>query len=632
MSDLASVRAEIKAWERSFKDENDRLPSVDDIRRNSSIANKYRLYKKLTKTSQQAAIPKSRPTQQTAPLSSFNPFSPTKNKGKLPESPLRSRTSRPNNPFTTPSKSIAKLRVRESSPSPAPQTRPATSTSASATTVNLSIAPSNALPDPPSAVVRARKRLRGEPVSPSPNKDKRRRVHSSQQSILAFARRRDSGSSSSDDEGDIGEGKTGSSFIDDSPMKKRPGGKSFQTLFEDVGTVRTSNTRLQSALERAKSSNSSTGFFGRPAKDASSISFDDEMDWEMGDETSVGREKAESRLKPVNGKQRLKRWAPTKDNLHAADPSTSNPEPSKAENVGKKPAKRVTMSDASDEEPGEGVNRSRSTSAKPTVSLLPPSPPPADTSSSHNSRSSGSALMNSKAKANRKKAKLSAKDREDYEDGDSSASEGNANIKVRLRSFTRGVTPAIGEVGDMDVKMEGGDNEATGGVDVDLDPDPILRYFRPPQRVNGGGFTSFISSEGEDDLGDSDDHFTEPGLDDTRTQPGQPKKRGDTRDGGLLEIDLPDQMKHFLALSASEIHARDDRLREEMVVESLLYGRRAGHYDGSRGGEIWDVGDVSGPEEGDGGELVGSRHKHAEPDGEEDDWEGEPVPWEIGEL
>jgi len=37
MTDLATVRAEIKSWERSFKETNGRPPSVDDIKQNDAI-------------------------------------------------------------------------------------------------------------------------------------------------------------------------------------------------------------------------------------------------------------------------------------------------------------------------------------------------------------------------------------------------------------------------------------------------------------------------------------------------------------------------------------------------------------------------------------------------------------------
>jgi hypothetical protein len=36
-TELASVRAEVKAWERNFKRENGRDPTVDDIRKQPAV-------------------------------------------------------------------------------------------------------------------------------------------------------------------------------------------------------------------------------------------------------------------------------------------------------------------------------------------------------------------------------------------------------------------------------------------------------------------------------------------------------------------------------------------------------------------------------------------------------------------
>ena len=81
---------------------------------------------------------------------------------------------------------------------------------------------------------------------------------------------------------------------------------------------------------------------------------------------------------------------------------------------------------------------------------------------------------------------------------------------------------------------------------------------------------------------------------------------------GTVDIDLPDQLRDVLALESGAFKA--DASREDKLVQGLLYGRRVAHYDGQKGGEIWDVGEDS------------------EHGGTEEDWEGEPVPWEIGEL
>jgi len=86
-------------------------------------------------------------------------------------------------------------------------------------------------------------------------------------------------------------------------------------------------------------------------------------------------------------------------------------------------------------------------------------------------------------------------------------------------------------------------------------------------------------------------------------------------DTSKFEIDLPDRIRSVLAISPS--NPRDSK--EERVVRGLLYGRRASHYDALKGGEIWDVGEPD------------DERGEANTEGE-DDWEGEPVPWEVGEL
>lgn len=77
---------------------------------------------------------------------------------------------------------------------------------------------------------------------------------------------------------------------------------------------------------------------------------------------------------------------------------------------------------------------------------------------------------------------------------------------------------------------------------------------------------------------------------------------------GQYEVDLPEEMQRVLALSPMRV-AEDGK----HVVSKLLYGRREGNYDASRGGLIWDIGED--------GEIDG-----------DEEWEGEPVPWEVGEL
>jgi hypothetical protein len=81
---------------------------------------------------------------------------------------------------------------------------------------------------------------------------------------------------------------------------------------------------------------------------------------------------------------------------------------------------------------------------------------------------------------------------------------------------------------------------------------------------------------------------------------------------GDLEVNLPDDLHRLLAISPSEAHTT----RDVNMVRGVLYGERTSGYDARKGGDIWDVGEI--------GEASDSQA--------EDDWEGEPVPWETGEL
>ena len=90
---------------------------------------------------------------------------------------------------------------------------------------------------------------------------------------------------------------------------------------------------------------------------------------------------------------------------------------------------------------------------------------------------------------------------------------------------------------------------------------------------------------------------------------------------GSIEIDLPDQLRSMLALRSSASKAQVSE--EDQLVKGLLYGRRVTHYDPNKGGEIWDIG------EDNLGSLDEDKNRYT--DGE-DEWESEPVPWEVGEL
>ncbi|KIK70803.1 hypothetical protein GYMLUDRAFT_148856 [Collybiopsis luxurians FD-317 M1] len=538
--DVASVRAEIKAWERRFLDEHGRGPTVDDIRENQPLANKYRLYKKLSKATPSeklddrkstilarastppgkipqspSVLSKPRTLETTSALSSYNPFSPQKNKGKQREVPKSAKPRLPpSNPFATPSKTRPGLRVTESSPSPVHESAPAL------------VLPQNLPPEPPTAVRRARKRLRGEPVSPSPHKDKRRRTREN---------RKESDSSDSDDvEDEAGN----SSFVADSPVK---GSSNFKSLFED----NSASITIKTSLTRTNTTSIPAGLFN-PLRARSAVVEDD----------------LESILGPVDIKPR---WRPTslslssklvpgKDNLHTTrDPAPQLSQMTVALSKGESSEQRKLGKRARRDSDTE-FEKSIATSSTSGL-LIPPSPPPNESSSQR--------AVNHKVKgkaASRKKIKI-----EEDEEDDSLSEDGKVVIR---RSQASG-------------KSFGDDD-----LDIGSDFDPLFSYTRRP---------------GHNEIGERE------------------------RAIGTFEVDLPDKFRHVVALSASDTLLRD--MQEEHVAESLIYGRRTTHYEPSKGGQIWNVGDVEGSSASD--EIVTQR---ASTIIEDEDWEGEPVPWELGEL
>ncbi|THV06034.1 hypothetical protein K435DRAFT_849478 [Dendrothele bispora CBS 962.96] len=508
--DVPALRAEIKAWERKFKDTHGRDPSVQDIRDNPDIAAKYKLYKKVSKApskpsapstpkrtqASSSSLPRPRPVEITAPLSTFNPFSPVKNKGKQKEvSPIKKTFP---NPFATPSKSKPVPRVRQVSPSPPPSPSPASKEPRLASTSALVEQPP--IDAPPTAVSRARKRLRGDPVSPSPNKEKRRRVQS--QTILPFPRR-SADLSSSDEEG--GDDPGNSSFVDDSPVKASAGAKSFQTLFEDA-------TGLKSTLSHSKTAPSGSGLFGSFSR----TEVEDDLDNVLGNS---------NRPKLVNGKPISNELTDKTRNLASLRSSTKR-----------------GLSDLDAESGADQQTKDTD------LVLIPPSPPPE--SSSYRPPND-----NKRGKNPRKKAKLGE---DDSSDTDVLSDD---ELKVVVGPPKRQL-------------------HAEHAQDEGLGSEPILRYLLPADSTH------------------------------------QNQSQDESEDQESFDVQLPDKLRDILALSSSS-ESKTYNIPEDQVVESLLYGRRMTHYDPSRGGEIWDVGD--------------SEHVGADIEDEED-WEGEPVPWETGEL
>lgn len=89
---------------------------------------------------------------------------------------------------------------------------------------------------------------------------------------------------------------------------------------------------------------------------------------------------------------------------------------------------------------------------------------------------------------------------------------------------------------------------------------------------------------------------------------------GEDAEEGAFDIDLPDNIRKTLALSPS----RPGDRKEKALVRSILYGDKAGHHSSGKGAEVWDAGEIEDAARGS--------------DEGEDDWAGEGVPWEVGEL
>ncbi|KAJ2932667.1 hypothetical protein H1R20_g4409, partial [Candolleomyces eurysporus] len=83
-----------------------------------------------------------------------------------------------------------------------------------------------------------------------------------------------------------------------------------------------------------------------------------------------------------------------------------------------------------------------------------------------------------------------------------------------------------------------------------------------------------------------------------------------------IDVNLPEKFKEVLDLKTAHWKGRPGS--ESKLVDSLLYGRRTTCYD-SKKGEIWDVGEDEDVDEDKRGDA-------------DEEWDGEPVPWEVAEF
>ncbi|KAF6766590.1 hypothetical protein DFP72DRAFT_867069 [Ephemerocybe angulata] len=445
MSDVVSVRAEIKSWERAFKSKEGREPTVDDIRKLPHIAQKYKTYKKLSKatttqpvynepTSSQSPATPSRPPRTrnndnaslgalhsrvvttAAPLAAFNPFSPQKAKGKEREKPV-SRISQPVfNPFASPSKPRTSHKSTTAAPpaAPAPPKPPSP-------------------PAPSTAISRAKKRLRGEPVSPSPSKEKRQRIGS--QTTLNFPKlnlglnRKPFAGSGPGVNLDGSEEENEASFVDDSPVKPS-GGRAFSLLFDEA--------------------QSGGDIFG--LKKAST---------NLGRNLFGAQDTSQDLMKPRSNA--------------SCRPQVSQPSSSRGSTTKPTPATTPAGTPSEDDDETK-VNSERDSTRRSRSPLLPPSPPPASSTTSR-APAKGKRKANPKAFANRKKMKLANLDGTDDEESTSDGDELKAKVKVVDRPQVKKANSDDDldfELGLLDLPRSArtadfsGASEAEGAVEINL--------------------------------------------------------------------------------------------------------------------------------------------------------------------
>ncbi|EIN14043.1 hypothetical protein PUNSTDRAFT_140433 [Punctularia strigosozonata HHB-11173 SS5] len=610
--DAASLRAELKGWERAFREANGREPGVDDIRRLPHIADKYKLYKKLSKLRPASAAPSSDPpstpprpppklqqlpTKTRAvhvppPTASANPFSPSKPKPPSPAKRGGGDEAPPPallpNPFVTPAKGKPRPNRRQQQddnpfglPStPAARTPPPASIFAGALPDALALvdpAPATRIAQdqpragPSSAVIRARKRLRGEPVSPSPVKDKRRRLASSHTQLPAWPSAHARRSAATMLPSSESEPEDEASFIDDSPVKQPPG---FKLLFEEAHSPsrRTSRSNSRSSGEGSIS----VPDVPRTSSSRGTSVFDDDDD-------------DPPPLKPKHAAKNTalpRALLPGKDNIFSEVvpervlAEQRRREQQEAAKLAKRKGKRKAT-----EKPvarTEAPTRPKSDESTGPIGLIPPSPPP-PTEEEKRKRYKARAVYHNGANAKRSRMD----DGQEEEEEEEESNEEPAAVKVYDWSWSHRHPPAAAET-------ETQTQEEALGDGFDLD-DPSLG-------MSLGLFSRKFTPR------------KDPAADPDLLPSPLPYDFGGTAGGeeGKFEIDLPDHLRSVLSIG---LGAREEREEKKLARGVLSGDARVGH----KGGPIWGVGEL-GEESGD------------EEEAGEEDWEGEGVPWEVGEL
>lgn len=646
---------------------------------NTTSADKYKLYKRLSKqaNASSSASASSKPLRedrrQTPPRSSHrpstsslllsaskhravkteasiltsNPFSPVKNKGKgrhydndttdssadsgLNTLPLllSSIPRTKSNPFTTPSKpkprasSSRKIppTVLEEDPFPLIDSHTLASSSnkrlpqqsqvldfvesrSNDEDHTTSSGPPTAKPVE-DAVTRARKRLRGDPVSPSPVKEKRARVGTEHNAPNGFARGNlfDALQAVREEESDDEPVRRGmdEEFIGETPVKPRNGGSTFVKLFDEARPSSSySQVRPKPSKPAARSKSAGSGLFafGFGSQQHNKLngkqrasSPEDDMEMDLDDSIPLartGKLKAPDFIadgaafsKPAKSAAKSNRplaktAIPGKSELFDdADSTASMTERVRRIAIKKRPS-RIEEEDENPDDDEPPVYHQPTSSPPP---LLPPSPPPVSANSSKYAGGKGKA----NAKGPGRKTKL-------------------------LEQLA-----ADNLTGDEADGMSDGDSDEVKVKEIPWSWNAHLLKGRQDG-------TEGISRADDDDQAGSEPEYRPAPV---SSPAGEEEER--------FEVNLPEHLRQVLALSPHEPNAKTALDDEERLARGLIYGRMEGHYDPSRGGEIWGVGEVDeeDEEEFDLGKRKESRTKDVV---EDDDWEGEPVPWEVGEL
>lgn len=415
-------------------------------------------------------------------------------------------------------------------------------------------------------------------MSPSPN-EKRRRVLSPailplpklQLQALAYDTDSDEKEDNDPDGGD-------SSFVDDSPMKPPANGKAFTTLFQE--TIKSTST---------------SELFGSSAlavKARADIKLPRTKLPEM--DVDIFNDKKRSIKKPS-----FKPGPSVKSNVSAVTKSRSKLIQSTlplTNNVRKRSPEPTWASDEfmlSSIDHGNGIVTDDVKELPPfaklstsTPQLLPPSPNPNTSRLPGKSKSNGARTIQPCKSNKQKKPRFQDHDTVEDTENDDGGRSGDLNMRhtVKIVHHSRGIRTVIAEE-ENDLETE----------------DPILSYVQPRSQ----GSTSFVKQ------GDDDDTYVIVDAD------------GDTDANVSVDdevLGLPSRLHRNLVLES--LKSKQTEYEEEKIVKRLLSGRRVLHYDPKKGGEIWGVGEDERDEfAGDEGGID-----------ESDEWEGDPVPWEVGEL